>query len=251
MTIAINALREKIRRKELYVVSLIGLLILLIFGTGSGSISIDGKPITDYENLAPLMITMINVICGALAIVLSLRTIPNEYERKTSHLIWIRDVSQVRFHGELAVANIIGSLLAEAILYLGLLIFMISKGRSSEIWRLIPAFLIMAISIAIVSLFTSMMSIVLPGMFAGVIATICYVAGVLHGMLELFGGMISGLGSALIKGVLVIIPDLNEIQSQAGNVLKAEAVDAHVIFTGLLALYVISLFVFVCKKKEA
>ena len=52
--------------------------------------------------------------------------------------------------------------------------------------------MIMAISIAIVSLFTSMMSIIVPGLFAGVIATICYVAGILHGVLDLFSGMISG-----------------------------------------------------------
>ena len=251
MIITRNALKEKVRRKDLYVVSLIGIVILLFFGSGAGSISLDGKPITDYENMAPIMITIVNVICGALAIVLSLRTIPNEYERKTSHLIWIRGVSQVRFHGELALANIISSLFAEAILYLGLIVFTILKGKAEDILRLFPAFFIMAISISIVSLFTSMLSIVLPGMFAGVIATACYIVGVLHGMLSLFEGMITGFSSMLLKIVLKVVPDLNGISAQAGNVIKAEPVEAHVIWTGLLTLYVISLLLFVFKRKEA
>lgn len=251
MTITMNALREKIRRKELYIVTIIGLIVLIAFGTGTGTITMNGKPITDYENLAPILITIINVICGALAIVLSIHTIPNEYERKTSHLIWIRGISQPRFHGELALANGISSLISEAILYLGLFAFMIIKGKGNEAWKLIPAFLIVAISILMVSLFTSMLSIVLPGMLTGAIAAICYLAGILHGFLDTFRGMVSGIGSILLKGVLFVIPDLDEIQSQAGNVMKGNSLDMHVIWKGLLILYVISLLVFICKRKEA
>lgn len=251
MTITVNAIKEKIRRKDIYVVSIIGLLIVLLFGTGAGSISIDGKPITDYENLAPVLITVINVICGALAIALSLRTIPNEYERKTSHLIWIRGVGQVRFHGELAMANVLSSLLSEGILYLGLLAFMVMKGRGHEAWKLIPAFLVMAVSISIVSLFASVVSIVVPGIFAGVIVILCYIVGILHEVLDLCCGMMTGIGSMLLKGLLYVVPNLHAIQSQAGNILKAENVDAHVIWTGLLALYIVSMLLFICKKKEA
>ena len=251
MTITMNAIKEKIRRKELYVVTAIGLLILLLFGTGAGSITFNGKPITDYENLAPILNLVINVICGALAVVLSLHTIPNEYERKTSHLIWIRNVSQARFHGELALANVISSLLSESILYWGLLVFMIIKGKGGEAWRLLPAFFIVAISISIISLFTSVLTIVLPGMFAGMIAIFCYIVGVLHGLLDVFQGMVSGVGSILLKGLLMVIPDLNEIQSQAGNILSGKRVEIHVIWTGLLVLYIISVFVFLLKKKEA
>lgn len=251
MTIAANALKEKIRRKELYIVTGIGLLILLVFGTGAGTISMNGKAITDYENLAPVLITIINVVCGALAIVLSLRTIPNEYERKTSHLVWVRNVSQVRFHGELTLANGISSLIAEAILYGGLLVFMFTKGKGSEVWKLLPAFCIVAISILIVSVFTSVLSIVLPEILAGALAAICYLAGVLHGVLDLFRNVITGIGSTLLKGILFVVPDLNAIQTQAGNILQGKSIEIHVIWKGLLVLYCISLLLFVLKKKEA
>lgn len=251
MTITINAIKEKIRRKELYIVTVIGILILLLFGTGSGTITIGGRPITDYESLAPILIIIINAICGALAIALSIRTIPNEYERKTSHLIWIRGVSQTRFHGELALANGISSLIAEAILYMGFILFMFSKGKGEEVWRVIPAFVIMAVSILIVSLFTSVLSIVLPGMVTGVIVSICYLAGIFHGILELVSNMISGVGSALLRGVLFAVPDLNALQAQAGNVIRGNSIESHVIWKGLLVIYIISIFFSVFKRKEA
>lgn len=251
MTILENALKEKVRRKELYIVTVIGLLVLLIFGTGAGTITMDGKEITDFENLSSILITVINVICGALAIVLSLHTIPNEYERKTSHLIWIRGVSQSRFHGELALANGISSLLSEGILYLGLLVFVIMKGKGAEAWKLIPAFLIVAISVFLVSLFTSMLSIVLPDMLAGTIAAICYLVGILHGVLDVFRNMVTGIGSLLLKGILFVIPDLNAIQKQAGNMLRGNSVEVHIIWKGLLTVYIISLLLFVFRKNEA
>lgn len=251
MMIMFNAVREKIRRKELYIISAIGLLILLGFATGAATITMNGVPITDYENLAPIMLTVINFICGALAIVLSLRTIPNEYERKTSHLIWIRGISQARYHGELALANAIMSLISEGILYLGLMIFIFAKGKGSEVWRLMPTFMIMAVSILMVSLFTSLLSTVLPGMAAGAIAVACYLVGVLHGVLDTVRGMVSGLVSVSLKGILWVIPDLNEIQSQAGLVLRGDVVDAHSIWKGLLVIYLLTVCLYFCRKKEA
>lgn len=251
MMITINAWKEKIRRKELYVVTAIGLLILLGFGTGVGSITIGGIPITDYENLAPIMVTVVNVICGALAIVLSLRTIPNEYERKTSHLIWTRGISQPRYHGELALANCMISLCAQAILYLGLFVFTLMKGKGAESWRLIPAFLIMAVSILIVSLFTSLLSTILPGPAAGAIVSACYLAGILHGILDVVRSMVSGFVSVMLKYLLRLIPDLNAIQSQAGNCLSGHPVKVQIILKGLLVIYILTVCFWIIRKKEA
>lgn len=251
MMIMWNALKEKIRRKELYIVSAIGLILLLGFSSGVGTITINGIPITDYENLAPVLMVVIHVICGALAIVLSLRTIPNEYERHTSHLIWIRGIHQSQYHGELALANIGISLISEAILYIGLLIFTFVKGHAEDVWRLIPAFLIMAISIVIISLFTSLLSTMLPSMAAGAIAAFCYLAGVLHGVLETLRNMISGFASGLLRGFLWVVPDLNEIQTQAGNVISGDAIEWHVIWKGLLIIWVLGLCLFLYRKKEA
>ena len=209
MIIAAHAIKEKIRRKELYIVAMIGVLVLILFSADGSTISIAGKPITDYDNLTPIFLIMVNAICGALAIFLSLKTIPNEYERKTSHLVWIRGISQTRYHSELAIANGISCMLAEGIMFIGMILFTLMKHRQDQLWKLIPAYFIMALGIWIVSLLTSLLSIIFPGMVAGLIAAIVYLAGIFHSVLELFGNMVSGLVGKLLDIVLWIVPNLH------------------------------------------
>ncbi len=251
MTITINALKEKIRRKELYVVAALGLLLVILFSSGAGTLTIDGEPITGYSKMAPIMVVVVNALSGALAIALSIRTIPNEYERKTSHLIWIRGVKQWQYHAYLTLANIISSLIATLIMYLGLFIFSVIKQETQGIYRLVPAFFIMAIGVCIVSLFTSVLSIALPGMAVGIISAGCFLVGILHGVLEIAKDMVGGFTGGIISVLLKIVPDLNEIQAQAGNMISGEGINSHEIFKGLLIIYILTLFFFVFKKKEA
>lgn len=251
MTIAITALKEKIRRKELYIVSAIGVLILLTFGTGTGSISINGEALTDYKMLAPVLLIVVNAISCFLAIVMSISTIPNEYERSTSHLVWIRKIPQHRYHGELTLANIISGLTSEAILFGSLLIFMISQGKADELFRLVPAYLIVGINVIIVSVMTSALSIIIPKFVTGAIAVTITLVGIFHSLLEVFKDMIGGFGGGMIKYALKVIPNLHGIQSEAANALCGNAVDVHIILTGLLAVYVFAVLVLVFKQKEA
>ena len=251
MTITVNALKERIRRKELYVVAVIGLLLVILFSSGAGTLTIGGEVVTGYHMLAPVMVVLINAISGALAIALSINTIPNEYRRKTSHLIWIRGVKQWQYHICLAIANVISSLMAALMIYSGLFWVAIIKQETQEIFSLIPAFFIMAIGICMVSLFTSLLSIVLPGMVAGVIATACFLIGIFHGILDVVKNMAGGFTETIISVILKIIPDLNEIQSQAGNLIGGKNVDAHVILKGFFIIYILTVFFFIFRKKEA
>lgn len=49
--IAKNALRERIRRKELYIVVAVGILILLLCSSGTATITMNGEPITSFDNM--------------------------------------------------------------------------------------------------------------------------------------------------------------------------------------------------------
>lgn len=251
MTIAVTAFKEKLRRKELYIVSAVGILILLIFGTGSGTLSVDGVAVTDYKVLAPILLTVMSAVVCLLSVIMSLSTIHNEYERKTSHLIWIRKVPQSRYHGELALANIFSGLASEAILFAAFIIFIIKNGRAEELWRLIPAYLIIGVNVSAVCLLTSALSIILPKIAAGAISTVATLAGIFHGLLYSLKDIIGGIGGQLIKYVLKLVPDLHGIQSQAGNLLSGKDVDIHVILTGLLAVYIFSVMIILFKRKEA
>lgn len=251
MTIALTAFKEKLRRKELYIVSAIGILILLIFGTGSGTLSVDGVDVTDHKILAPILLTVMNAVVCILSVIMSISTVPNEYERKTSHLIWIRNVPQSRYHGELALANILSGLASEAILFGAMLIFMIKNGRAAELWRLIPAYLIIGVNVAAVCLMTSALSIILPKIAAGAISAAAALGGIFHSLLYTLKDIVGGFGGQLIKYALKLIPDLHGIQSQAGNILGGKDVDIHVILTGLLACYIFSVMIILFKRKEA
>lgn len=247
MTIMVTAFKEKIRRKDLYIVSVIGVLILLLFGTGSGSLSIDGVAITDYRVLGPIMLTVVNAIGCMLAVVMSLGTIPNEYERGTSHLIWIRKVPQWRYHGELALANGLAGLVSEAILFAALFVFMLVNQKADQLWRLFPAYLILGINIVAVSLLTSLLSVALPKFAVGAIASAAALAGIFHSLLSLLKDMVGGFGGEIIKYMLKLVPNLHEMQAQAGKVLYGGKVDVHVILVGLLTIYVYTLLLFIVK----
>lgn len=251
MTIAITALKEKIRKKVLYIVSIIGILILVLFSTGTGSISMNGVEITDYKLLAPVLLMVVNAISCAMAVVLSLDTIPNEYGRKTSHLVLIRNVSQSKYHSGLAAANIMASLLSELILFIAFLCFMLSEHHGNDIWRLSAAFLISSVGVILVSVMTSWFSIFLPKLIAGTLSVVIMLAGIFYSMLELLNSIVGGFAGGLLKTVLCIVPDLHGIQKQAGAFLTGGTADIHILLKGLLWIYILTVFLFLFKRKEA
>ncbi len=246
-----NALRERIRRKDIYVVMGISLLLVLLCMSGAVTISVDGIPVTDIRLLLPFVLNVASVLGGGMAVALSLRTIPNEYERKTSHLVWMRGVSQWNYHGQLALANVISSVAALLVLYAGIIIFAGIKGETGVLLKSIPGFLLFACGTAGVSLFTSAMSLLLPGMAAGVLSAAVMLAGTMQPILRTLSGVVSGLSRGILKGILALTPDLYESQAQAGVFLLGKQTDIHSILGGLLFLYAGAVMVFVFRRKEA
>lgn len=249
--IAKNALKERMRRKELYIILVIAILLVLLCSTGTASITIDGEAVTGFSNMFMVMHALVHFIGCILAVVLSLKTIPNEYERKNSHLVWVRKISQSEYHGGLALANIFASLAAAGILYLAIAVYAVAKGHTEVLPRMIPAFFIMGISITFVSLFVSVLSIKLPSMAVGALGALVFVFGVFHGMMDIFKGMLGGIGGACISFFLHIVPDLNGIQKTAYQFAVQESTKPHLVWMGLLAVWIVSLGLFLFRKKEA
>lgn len=219
MGIMKNALRERIRRKDIYVVMVIGLFIVLLCMSGTVTLSIDGVPVTEIRMLLPFVLNVASVIGGAMAVALSLRTIPNEYERKTSHLVWMRGISQWNYHGQLALANVISSVAALLVLYAGVVIFALAKGEAEVVLRSVPGFLIFASATAGISLFTSAMSLLLPGMAAGTLSAAVMLAGTMQPLIRTLSGIVSGVSRGILKGILALTPDLYGAEYQAGQFL--------------------------------
>lgn len=246
-----NAIRERIRRRELYIVVAIGILMLLFCGSDSSSITIAGEAVTGYENMFMVLHTLVNALSCVLAVVLSLRTIPNEYERRNSHLVWVRGISQPVYHSSLAIANVISTFMAAWILYGVLAIYMFINGHGADVIKLIPGSLGLAINISVVSIFTSVLSIGIPVMAAGVIAVLFAGIGVFHSLLDAMANVLGGVGGRCLSLLLTIVPDMNGIQKQSQLFVMGNTPDAHVLLAGLLAIYIISIGFFVLKRKEA
>lgn len=251
MVIMKNALRERIRRKELYIVIGIALLLLFMCGSGAATLSLDGKPVTDFDNMFGVMHVISSFASCLLALVMSLRTIPNEYERRTSHLVWIRNVPQSRYHLCLAAANAISACLSAAVFYLGIAVYAVSRGRADCLPRMLPAFLILCINVVLVSTAVSVLSIALPSFLVGAVGLVYVLSGALHGILDVYKNVIGGLSGGLVKLLLWITPDLNAIQAQARNLVMGKNMEVHCVLAGLLTIYLFSLGFFLIKRKEA
>ncbi len=249
--IFMNALKERIRRKELYIVAVIGILLMLLCSSDSASITMNGEPVTGFKNMFMVMHVLMNAIGCILAVILSVKTIPNEYERKNSHLVWVRGISQPVYHGGLTAANMLATIISVGILYLVLVIYVIAKGHTECLFAMLPAFFVIAVNVSMVSLFVSVLSIRLPGMAVGALGTLFAGVGIFHGLLEIFKSMLGGIGGRCMSVLLWLVPDLNGIQKQAYHLVIGKQVEVHVIFVGLLAAWIFSLGLFVFRRKEA
>lgn len=247
--IAITALREKIRKKVFIAVTVISVLLTLLLSTGSASITIGGEPLTGYEIMMPIVFTVLHTVSCVMAMVISLGTIPAEYERRTHHLILTRGISQARYHGELTLANIGASLISHGIFMAGASVYMVSQGHGGELPKLIPAFFISGISIAAVSTLSTALSAVTGKLSAGLIAGAVTLAGIFAPLLELAKSMAGGFAGKMLGGLLLVLPDLNSIQSAAGKLLTGEGFELHPIFTGLFYTYIFTMVIMIYKRK--
>ena len=251
MEIVLNVVREKIRRKMLYITTILGILVVAIFSTGTGTLTVGGKSMNDYYVLVPILINVLNFLNGAIALAISCSTIPQEYERRTSHLIWSRGVSQSRYHMSLAAGNVLVSWISGVILYLTLGVFAVVNGYSEMLGRIAVASLFMMLYAACICMLTSALSIKIPTLFTGTIMVIILVCGALRSALNLMTAALTGFGGAVIKRAVLLIPNLAGISTQAGNLVQERPVNAHVIIMGLIVIWIAGLLVITLRREEA
>jgi hypothetical protein len=243
--------REKLRRKDAYIVAAVGLLILILVGSGVGNVSGFDGPLTNYSQLAPAVYLILVVTACAVSVAISLSTIPNEYKRSTSHLVWVRGVSQANYHGQLALGNLIVSGIIYLMLHLGVLAFMAMKGGMGDLPHLLLAIPIGFLPVAIVCVLTSGLSIKVGTMATGLIAVVVIIVGALSVVLIMFAGMLGSPTGTIARTIVNIVPNVYGMAEQAANALKGEALKPNVELAGLLALWVVAQLLWVLRKKEA
>ena len=251
MEITLNVIREKIRKKMLYITTVLGILVVAVFSTDMGSLTIEGKDIKDYYVLVPILINVVNFLAGAIALALSVTTIPDEYERRTSHLIWSRGIGQSRYHMSLAAGNVLVSWISGIILYFTLGVFAVVNGYTNILGTLALAVLFMMLYTTIVCMLTTALSIKLPPVFTGAIMIVLLIGGAFRSIFVLLTSAATGFGGMILKRVILLIPNLAGISTQAGNLVQGKLLNVHDIIIGLLAVWIAGLGILLFRREEA
>ena len=252
MTITRGILKEKLHSKEIYIVTLIGIFFILFFSSANMELTIQGEQVTSFANLVPVVMTILWFLSGAFSIVISVGTIPGEYKRRTSHLVWVRKISQTRYHGGLLLGNILTSFVVLFALYISFAVFVFVKGGAvGDLVRLPLMFVLSCLPVTVICVLTTIASVKLPTMVAGLLSLIVLIAGTSHPLLISLSNTLDDFSGTALRVFLLFIPDLYTLQEQACNLLFNKDLNLHSLLGGLLMIYVLSHLLLVLKRKEA
>lgn len=239
-------IKEKLRSKIIYVFGLLGALLMVLISTGNG-LSINGIKVTDFEQRVPVAIAMNSFVGCITAIVISLQTIPNEIERKTTHLILSRKVERGEYMFSLSMGNIVASVMSMFALNISLFIFIALLGRVELMVSVLWSTLIMSINVIVLSAIVSALSIRIPLFINAILTLGIYFLGVFHNLLSTLTSTVEG-PSGLVFGILLnFIPNFSAVQKQATSALINLSVDFYPLVVQLIFAYVavtLSLFMF-------
>lgn len=254
MKIAANVVRENLRNKVLYLLALLGIaavVAILLGGTVQQSTG-GGRAVNLTASLLGTVevgFSIIGLFSAMVAVVLSMNTVPREFERKTIHLLLVRPVERWRVALELLLGNILTAWILYGLLSLGLVSVLVARGAKIHyLLSLGPAFLTLSLNVAFTACLTTLFSARLPGAVAGFLGLGLYVAGALRGVLDLalqmkinssFGkGANAAFWEALRSVALWFFPPVNEIAAEAAKFVAPGAVlDAKVYVSALIWLY--------------
>jgi hypothetical protein len=180
----------------------------------------------------------------------SLRTIPDEFERKTTHLVLIRGIKPWQYMFSLTIGNMLASFSCMLSLYASLFIFCAAYGKLALILPTFLCIIVMSINSMFLSAAVSVISIKAPAYIAGIAGIITYATGILHGVLDTLANTAQGAGAALARIILFLIPDFSAVQQQASNMLTGAPVDPEPILGSLMLLYLVLSLTFVLFRKE-
>lgn len=242
---------EKLHEKSFYILTALGMAFLFVIASGSASLSINGEAVTGFRTMFPILHTLANALACMFGALISSTTIPKEYERQSSHLVWSRRISEPVYHGGLTLANFAVAGLHALAITLVLVVYVLRNGEGAHIAMMLPIFLFLLLNVAAVVVFTSAMSILVPSTVALVFGLLLSLFGMGHTMLEMVARTIGGFSSTLIRGLLMIVPNFYGVAAQARTIMAGEAASPHVIIATFTFLYLAAFLIYVFRKKEA
>lgn len=254
MRIAANVVRENLRNRVLYLLALLGMMAvaLLLLGGTVQQQSPSGPSLNLTDTLlgsVQVGFTLVGLFGALVAVVLSMNTVPREFERKTIHLLLVRPIARWQVALELLLGNVLAAWILFGLLSLGLVAVLAVKGaHTGQLLSLVPGLLTLGLNVAFAACFTTLLSARLPAVVAAFLGLGAYLSGALRGLLDLaLQAKIlrlaeHGTGTAfweLLRSLtLALIPPVNEMAAQAAVFLTPGGlVDGKVYVSALIWLY--------------
>ena len=250
--IILNTLKEKLSKKHILIVTILFAVLLFFFSAENSSISIGGKQLTDIDMLLPYFLLTGTFICALTAIFASANSIPIEYERKNSYLIWPRGISQSNYHISVSLGSAAFSAIITIVFYLTYITFILLKGGDMSLLGTVPISFLLTLSLIFpLSFITSALSVKLGFVTSSVIISALFVCGMFKGIFVMLLSAMQGTTSEVLKHALKVIPNFYDISAQASNFAQSMKFDLHILLGALLLMYFGLILLYVLKRKEA
>ena len=249
--ILLNTCKEKIRKKDWIILGCIFIVLLFFFSSSNSTLSFRGRALTNFDTLLPFFMNAGIFTCAIASILMSAGSIPAEYDRKTSYLVWSRGIRQTEYHLSVAVGNSICAIATALLFYLITAFWLLQKGNGGMILRLPAAFFLTLPTLLVLSFFSSAISIKLPFPASCLILLTVFILGMFKNVLSILIGTLEGGVTVFLRTIIRFIPNFSDMVKQSHNFLLQKKVDIHIMLGTLLLLYCSLLLLHILRRKEA
>jgi len=241
IAVALNVVREALRSRALHVLTGVGVLLMfLMLVTGGGSVRdpAGNDLLADASGAMRVGFAMAGFIGAVVTVVLSMNTVPREFERGTAELLLVRPAPRWQIGAGFVLGNVLSGWLFLLVLAVPLFPALTVRGG----WDLVPALPLalagLLLNIAAVAALTTLLSLWLPGPAAGFLGLLAYGLGAFGPELSALVSLSDAWWPPLARAALTALPPTGAVTASVLQVfVPGGAVDPRPLLGGLLYLW--------------
>lgn len=243
MTLAANVIRENLRNRVLYLLAGIGLLLMWVMLAGQGGQMRNQNGENLLETLDGVMragFALVGALGSLVTVVLTMNTIPREYERQTIHLVLVRPVQRWQVAGAFLLGNVLTAWLFLAAMSLPLFAALSVRNAAHLMPTLLAALPALALNTALIAGLTTLFSSRMPGAAAAFLGLLCYGLGAFSS--ELYGLALASKSAWAPAARLLLwaVPPTGPVSGEALKLFTTGvSLDWRVFVTGLIYLWTV------------
>jgi ABC-type transport system involved in multi-copper enzyme maturation permease subunit len=244
MMLAANVIRENLRNRVLYLLVGIGLLLMfaMLAGQGGKMSTQDGTNLLDtLDGVMRAGFALVGALGSLVTVVLTMNTIPREYERQTIHLVLVRPVARWEVAGAFLLGNIVTAWLFLAAMATPLFAALAVRGATHLMPELLVALPALALNTAMIAGLTTLFSSRMPGAAAAFLGLLAYGLGAFSGELGALALASKSAGAPLARVLLWAVPPTGPVSGEALKLfIPGMGLDGRVFVTGLIYLWAVA-----------